>query len=301
VSRLTDRPLRPLFPEGWATETQIVAMVLSADSRERSGCDRGDGRLRRAVYLENSFHESGGVRARGIARRKARREPYLHRAEDQPAEHYRRGHRRAAIVMVEVGRAGSFRRDRCRCARIRARGNSPARRIHQGTRQEGESAEGVGSSPALRRSALQEISAKFGDRLRDALDTAKHPKLESYSLVDGVKKEVLASVPEEDEEKRKLAYRAFERLRENISARICWCGVVVPMGARSTRFARSPAKWACCPACTARRSLRAAKPRRLLRHARHQGRHAAPRSALRGRRFKRFMLHYNFPPFSVAK
>src|SRR5579863_7351139 len=32
VSRLTDRPLRPLFPEGWATETQIVGMVLSADS-----------------------------------------------------------------------------------------------------------------------------------------------------------------------------------------------------------------------------------------------------------------------------
>src|ERR1700735_1108316 len=32
VSRLTDRPLRPLFPDGWATETQIVAMVLSADS-----------------------------------------------------------------------------------------------------------------------------------------------------------------------------------------------------------------------------------------------------------------------------
>src|SRR6202789_4330335 len=32
TSRLTDRPLRPLFPEGWATETQIIAMVLSADS-----------------------------------------------------------------------------------------------------------------------------------------------------------------------------------------------------------------------------------------------------------------------------
>src|ERR1700752_532137 len=32
TSRLTDRPLRPLFPEGWASETQIVSMVLSADS-----------------------------------------------------------------------------------------------------------------------------------------------------------------------------------------------------------------------------------------------------------------------------
>src|ERR1700683_1158804 len=31
-SRLIDRPLRPLFPEGWSNETQIVAMVLSADS-----------------------------------------------------------------------------------------------------------------------------------------------------------------------------------------------------------------------------------------------------------------------------
>ncbi|MGH9703201.1 MAG: polyribonucleotide nucleotidyltransferase, partial [Candidatus Acidiferrales bacterium] len=32
TSRLIDRPLRPLFPEGWNKETQIVAMVLSADS-----------------------------------------------------------------------------------------------------------------------------------------------------------------------------------------------------------------------------------------------------------------------------
>src|SRR5713226_3893657 len=32
TSRLIDRPLRPLFPESWRNETQIVGMVLSADS-----------------------------------------------------------------------------------------------------------------------------------------------------------------------------------------------------------------------------------------------------------------------------
>ena len=32
TSRLIDRPLRPLFPEAWRNETQIVALVLSADS-----------------------------------------------------------------------------------------------------------------------------------------------------------------------------------------------------------------------------------------------------------------------------
>src|SRR3974377_683379 len=32
VSRLIDRPMRPLFPDSWRNETQIIAMVLSADS-----------------------------------------------------------------------------------------------------------------------------------------------------------------------------------------------------------------------------------------------------------------------------
>src|SRR5574342_1193626 len=31
TSRLIDRPIRPLFPEGWNCETQVVALVLSYD------------------------------------------------------------------------------------------------------------------------------------------------------------------------------------------------------------------------------------------------------------------------------
>src|SRR5271163_3783265 len=31
TSRLIDRPIRPLFPEGYANETQVIGMVLSAD------------------------------------------------------------------------------------------------------------------------------------------------------------------------------------------------------------------------------------------------------------------------------
>src|SRR5690242_5363089 len=32
TSRLIDRPIRPLFPEGFNDETQVIALVLSADS-----------------------------------------------------------------------------------------------------------------------------------------------------------------------------------------------------------------------------------------------------------------------------
>src|SRR5579864_4062486 len=34
TSRLIDRPIRPLFPEGFLNETQIIAMVMSADPEQ---------------------------------------------------------------------------------------------------------------------------------------------------------------------------------------------------------------------------------------------------------------------------
>src|ERR1700720_2296483 len=34
TSRFIDRPMRPLFPEGYMCETQIIAMVLSADPEQ---------------------------------------------------------------------------------------------------------------------------------------------------------------------------------------------------------------------------------------------------------------------------
>src|SRR5918997_984397 len=36
TSRLIDRPHRPLFPAGWRYETQIIALVLSADTENDS-------------------------------------------------------------------------------------------------------------------------------------------------------------------------------------------------------------------------------------------------------------------------
>src|SRR5438045_1744356 len=36
TSRLIDRPIRPLFPSGWKFETQIIALVLSADTENDS-------------------------------------------------------------------------------------------------------------------------------------------------------------------------------------------------------------------------------------------------------------------------
>src|SRR5580700_6531016 len=39
TSRLIDRPIRPLFPEGYTNESQVIAMVLSADPQRDPSYD----------------------------------------------------------------------------------------------------------------------------------------------------------------------------------------------------------------------------------------------------------------------
>jgi polyribonucleotide nucleotidyltransferase len=50
TSRMIDRPLRPLFPEAWRNETQIVAMVLSADSENDPDMIGITGHRRRRLF-----------------------------------------------------------------------------------------------------------------------------------------------------------------------------------------------------------------------------------------------------------
>ena len=51
TSRVIDRPIRPLFPTGWAFETQVIAFVLSADTETRFGRARAHRRRRGAGAL----------------------------------------------------------------------------------------------------------------------------------------------------------------------------------------------------------------------------------------------------------
>ncbi len=48
TSRLIDRPIRPLFPEGFKNETQVICTVLAHDQENDPGHRRDDRRERRA-------------------------------------------------------------------------------------------------------------------------------------------------------------------------------------------------------------------------------------------------------------
>src|SRR3982750_830909 len=69
--RVIDRPIRPLFPAGWRYETQIIALVLSADT----------GPVRGARPVRHPVPEDDRRRARGPRGRAIRREPDVRAAQ----------------------------------------------------------------------------------------------------------------------------------------------------------------------------------------------------------------------------
>src|SRR5262249_45341252 len=75
---------------------------------------------------------------------------------------------------------------------------------------------GVGEPLPFDQSIYDSLKKSIGGKLKDACDTEKHPKKESYHLIDALKDEIIKAIPEEPkkemDEKRTLTKRAFDRL-----------------------------------------------------------------------------------------
>jgi polyribonucleotide nucleotidyltransferase len=207
-----------------------------------------------------------------------------------------------AIVMVE---AGSLEVSEETVADALVFGHGQVRRIIAAIRElhakvNPKKVEAV--PPAFDEKLYKQIEQQFGEKLHDALNTAKHPKLESYGLVDAVHAEILATIPDEDEDRRKLADRAFERLREKYfrddillrhrrpderafdQIRKITCEVgILPRVHGSALFTRGETQALATLTLGTKEDMQRLD---LL---------------FEEEAFKRFMLHYNFPPFSVGE
>ncbi len=70
--------------------------------------------------------------------------------------------------------------------------------------------------PVLNEEMVGEIERNYADRLRAALDTTGQEKRDSYAAVDALKKEVVEGYPEDEPEKRQMAKKIFDHLKEKI-------------------------------------------------------------------------------------
>src|SRR5579862_5796889 len=198
TSRLIDRPLRPLFPDSWRNETQVLAMVLSADSENDPDVIAVTASSAAAFVSDLPFEKPIAAVRVGLLDGKLVANPTVSEQKKSLLNIVIAGSE-DAIVMVE---AGALEVSEDTVAEALSFGHEEVRRIIAAIRQLHDQIRPVKVQvpPLAFDDALaQQIEKQFGARLHDALDTAKHPKKESYQLVGALKKEILATIPRSEE------------------------------------------------------------------------------------------------------
>ncbi len=281
TSRLIDRPMRPLFPESWRNETQIVSMVLSADSDNDPDVIAVTGASAACYCSDLPFEKPIAAVRVGLLDGQLVANPTVADQKKSLLNIVIAG-TEDAIVMVESGALEVSEESVVDALEF---GHAQIKKIVGAIKElyKRINPKKVTVEPLPFDQALyKEIAKKYGDRLHDALDTQKHPKKDSYHLVDALKGEIVEAIPEDDEEKRTLAKRAFERLREEF-----FRDDILNKRRRPDGRAFDQIRQITCEVGSLTLGTKEDMQRLDLLFEQDQ--------------FKRFMLHYNFPPFSVGE
>src|SRR5205807_8545566 len=196
TSRLIDRPLRPLFPEAWRNETQIVSMVLSADSDNDPDVIAVTGASAACYVSDLPFDKPIAAVRVGLLDGQLVANPTVADQKKSLLNIVIAG-TADAILMVE---SGALEVSGEAVADALEFGHAQIKKIVGAIKELFKSVNPtkVKVEPLPFDEALyKEITKKYGDRLHDAIDTQKHPKKESYHLVDALKSEIVESIPEE--------------------------------------------------------------------------------------------------------
>jgi polyribonucleotide nucleotidyltransferase len=298
TSRLIDRPIRPLFPSGWRFETQVIALVLSADTQNDSDVLAITGASAAIAFSEIPFHATiAGVRV-GLIDGDYIINPTYEQRKRSKIDLIVAGSRQA-IVMVEAGAKEATEEEMVRALEA----------AHAAIREIVDGIDAMAREAARPKLQIQkkEIGHDFyrevEERVYVPLSEAMRirGKLENYDRVDQVLEELIASLPEGEVERRVEAKAIFKELKEKVlrdeilergqrldgrrfdEIRPITIDVgVLPRAHGSAVFTRGETQ------ALVTATLGTAEDQQKI-------------EMVDGEIYKRFMLHYNFPPFSVGE
>ena len=298
TSRLIDRPVRPLFPEGFLHETQIIAMVLSADPEQDPNSLAVVGAGAALAISDIPFHHVlGGVRV-GMVNGVYIANPTYSEGRESKLNIIVAA-TEGGIVMVEAGAqqaseeevVGAIDFGHTCCKKI-------AVAIHELVVKVGKPKR-VYEAKVLDQALYGQISAQAREPLADALNTEKYPKLESHTKVAELKKRVLEGLPEEQKDEGK---KIFEALKERVFRDEMLKNHRRPDGRAFDQIRPITIETGVLPRTHGSALFTRGETQALVTLTLGTKDDAQRIELLEpGEASKRFMLHYNFPPFSVGE
>jgi len=298
TSRVIDRPIRPLFPSGWRYETQIIALVLSADSENDTDVLALTGASAALALSEIPLKKTiAGVRI-GLVDGGYIVNPTFEQRKNSELDLVVAGSM-DGLVMVEAG-AREVTEEQVVEALNRAHEaiKQIVTMIDDLAKEAGKAKLSV-SKKEIGHDFYREVEEKVLVPLTEAMRI--RGKLENYDRVDQVLEELVASLPEGEVERKLEAKQIFKNLKEKVlrdevlqrglrldgrgfdQVRPIWIETgVLPRTHGSAVFTRGETQ--ALVTCT----LGTAEDAQKI-------------ESFEGEAWKSFMLHYNFPPFSVGE
>ena len=299
TARQIDRPLRPLFPAGYNFETQVIGFVLSFDPEIDPDVLAVNGAAAALYLSEIPFDTPLGAVRVGRVDGRLIINPTNSEIDKSELSVVVVGSEEG-ITMVEAGANEVPEAEMLEALRLGHQAIQPICRALRELRAEiGVDKRSVAAAE-LDPAVLEQARAKIGDQLHAVLTTVLVKRGRGLA-VNEVQEALLADVPAEDVELRGNLKKAFSKLKEEILYRevlqhgkrldgrafdeirpiSCQVGVL-PRTHGSAIFTRGETQALC--------TVTLGTPSDVQRV-----------DDLEGESHKRFMLHYNFPPFSVGE
>ena len=298
TSRLIDRPLRPLFPEGWSRETQVIAFLLSADPENDSDVLALTGASAALSISSIPFSKPIAAVRVGFVEDEIVINPTFSERKLSDLDLIVAGSS-DAIMMVEAG-AKEVTEDTM--LKALEEGHAAIRQIVAEI-EKMASAIGKQKTEVVGKSIDPTIKSELESQVLIPLAEAMRvkDKIDSYAQVDNVYSSLVESISEDDAERKSVVSPVFKELKEKIlrdevlergqrldgrrfdEVRDIWSEVsVLPRVHGSAVFTRGETQ------ALVTATLGTADDQQKI-------------ESVDGESYKRFMLHYNFPPFSVGE
>ena len=295
---MIDRPLRPLFPEGFSCETQIIAFVLSADKENDPDIMSITGASAATYCSPIPFYNPVGAVRIGYMNGQFVVNPPVSKLKESSLNLTVVG-TEDAIVMVEAG-ANEISEDMMVEALDFAHGiirklidlqKDLYRQIQPKKREY--------VKPVFDAVEVKRIERDFSQKISDALHV--HGKLESYAQLDAVHDEIVNSVPEEEKERRGQADKIYHLVLEQIFRKEMLEAKRRPDGRKFNEVRAISAEVSFLPRTHGSALFTRGETQALVTATLGTADDEQRMDTLEGESHKRFMLHYNFPPFSVGE